>query len=68
MAQFIMIDRNDVAEAEAENVEQPAVEIKVVELEQRQIGEAALVVSDDQLAIAMLYALIVGDRVVLKGP
>jgi hypothetical protein len=36
-------------------------------LEQRLVGKAAEVIGQDQFAVAMLYFLVIGDRIVLEG-
>lgn len=68
MAQLVLVDRQDLRKAEGGDVEQSAVEIEIVEFEQRLVREAAFVIGDDQLAIAMLHAFVVRNRVILKGP
>ena len=67
MAQVIGIDRNEMAEQDGGDIEQAAIEIQVLEVEDAEIVKAAGVVGDDQFAVVMLDAFIVGDRVVLEG-
>ena len=55
------------AERDGGDVEQAAIEIKVLQAEHAQGGEAAGIIGDDQFAVAMLQAFIVGDRVILEG-
>ena len=67
MAQIIRIDRDQMAEGDGNDIEQPAIEKKVLEAEYALVPEAAGIIGDDQLAVMMLNRLIVGDRVVLEG-
>ena len=67
MAQRVGIDRNDLGEADRDHVEQAAIEIEVLVGEEIAVGKAAAVIGDDQLAIVVLHAFIVGDRVVAEG-
>src|ERR1019366_9607686 len=55
------------AEHDGDDIEQTAIEIKVLEFEQALVGKAAGVIGDDQFAVVMLDAFVVGDRVVLEG-
>ena len=67
VTQLVGIDRNDMSERHGDDVEQAAVEVEIFEGEEIANPESTLVIRDDQLAIAMLHGLIVGDRVVLEG-
>ncbi len=67
MAQIIGIDRDQMTEGDGNDVEQAAVEIKVLEAEDALVREAAGIIGDDQLAVVMLHAFIVGDGVILEG-
>ena len=67
MTQIIGIDRDQMAEGDGDDVEQAAIEIKVFEGEDALVPEAAAIIGDDQFAVVMLHAFIVGDRVVLEG-
>ncbi len=67
VAQRVGIDRNELGEADRDHIEQAAIEIEVLVGEEIAVGETAAVIGDDQLAVMVLHALIVGDRVVAEG-
>lgn len=67
MAKFIRIDREQVAEADCDDIEQPAIEVKVVEAKYALIMEAAAIVAENQFAVVMLHWFVVGNRVLFEG-
>ena len=67
VAQRVGIEGNDLCEADRDHVEQTTIEIEIFVGEEVAIDKAAAVISDDQLAVVMLNALIVGDRVVAES-
>jgi hypothetical protein len=54
-------------EQRGDDIEQPAVEIKIIEVEKRLVAETAAVVGDDEFAVPVLHGFIVGYRVVTEG-
>ena len=67
MAQIIGIDRNQMTEGDGNDVEQAPVEIKVLEAEDALLRQAAGIIGNDQLTVALLHFFIVGDGVILEG-
>src|SRR5665811_1261281 len=67
MAQIKGIDRDQMAEGDGNDIEQPAIEKKVLEAEYALVPEPAGIIGDDQLAVMMLNAFIVGNRIILEG-
>ena len=55
------------AEGDGNHIEQATIEIKVLEVEYALIPEAAGIIGDDQFAVVMLNAFIVGDRIVFES-
>ena len=67
VADGVSIERKDLFESDRNQIEQAAIEVEVLEMEHRLIGKPARVIGDDELAVALLDFLIVGDRVIAKG-
>src|SRR5450631_2028364 len=67
MTQIVGISGNDVGERHGSDIEQSAVEVEILESKQVANAESAPVILDDQFAIVMLHAFIVGNRVILEG-
>ena len=67
MAQFIKVERDDLGDKRGDDVEQAAIEVEIVEVEQREVSHAAGVVGDDQFAVVLLHAFIIADAIVAKG-
>src|SRR5438477_216101 len=67
MAQIIWIEEDQMTKGHGNDVEQAAVEIKVLKIEYALIAEPARIISDDQFAIVVLHAFVVGDRIVPEG-
>jgi hypothetical protein len=67
MAQIVGIDREQMTEADGNDIEHAAIEIKILEAEEALVPEAARIVGDDQFAVVMLHSFIVGDRIALVG-
>ena len=55
------------AEPDRSDIEQAAIEVEVFEREKALVRKAAGVIGDDQLAVMMLNAFIVGNRIVVEG-
>jgi hypothetical protein len=66
MPDHVNVGRQDISDQHGNDVEQPAVEIEVAEIEQRPIGKSAGVIGDDELAVAMLHFFVVGNGVVVQ--
>ena len=64
MTQIVGIDRRDMGQGDRDDVEQAAVEVEVLEGEEIARRKSAAVVRNDQFAVVMLHAFIIGDRVV----
>ena len=67
MAQIIGIDRDQMTEDDGNDVEQAAVEIEVLKAEDALVRQAAGIIGNDQLAVALLHLFIIGDGVILEG-
>ena len=67
VAHGIGIDEGKALGQHRQDVEQATIEIEIVVMEQRLVGEAADVIGDDQLAIMLLHAFVVGDRIGVEG-
>ena len=59
MANVVKIERQNMREQGGDNVEQPAVEIKIAEIKNRSVGKTAAVIGDDQVAVMLLEAFVV---------
>jgi hypothetical protein len=62
----IGVERQQMREQDRDDVEQAAVEIEVLKIEDRLVRKAALVIGDDQFAVVVLQAFIVGNGVFLE--
>jgi hypothetical protein len=67
MADRIDVERNYLFEADRDDVEQPAVEIQIPEMEQPLVGKRTPIVGDDKFAVALLDLLVIGDRVIAES-
>jgi hypothetical protein len=67
VANRVGIERQKLFQSDGDEIEQPAVQIKIAEMKQCLVGKARGVVGDDHLAVALLYLLVVRDRIVLEG-
>jgi hypothetical protein len=65
--QIKWIDGDQMTEENGNDIEQPAIEVKVFEIEEALVGEAAPLIRNDQLTVVMLYPFIVGDGVTLES-
>ena len=66
VADRVGLKRKQILQAKGDEIEQAAIEIKISEMKHRLIDEAAPIIGDDQLGIALLHLFVVGDRVVAK--
>jgi hypothetical protein len=67
VANGVGVERQELLQPDGDEIEQAAVETKIAEMKQRLVGKAGGIVGDDHLAVALLYFLVVRDRVVLEG-
>jgi hypothetical protein len=63
MPQLVDIERHRLCQQGRCNIEQAAVKIQILKIEQRPVGEAARIIGNDQFAISLLHTLIVADRI-----
>ena len=66
MADQVGIERQQSGEADRDDVEQTAIQIKVLVVEQRGVAETAGIIVDDQFAVAMLDFLVIRYAVVAE--
>ena len=67
VADGVGVERPETFEADGDHIEKAAIQIEVPEMEQGLIGKPACVVANDELPVALLHFLIVGNRVVAEG-
>ena len=67
MADAEDVERQNAIEQDRDHVEQPAIKIEIVEVEHGLIGQAAGVISEDELAVAMLHQFVIGDGVIVES-
>ncbi len=67
MTNRIRIERENFLQSDGYDVEQAAIEIEIFEVEDGLIGQAAGVILYDQLAVALLNILVVGNAVVAES-
>jgi hypothetical protein len=67
MTDRVRVERQKFLQPDGNDVEQTAVKIKISEVEDRLIGQAAGVIANDQLTVTLLHLLIVGDAVIAES-
>ena len=66
MSNGVWVERKNFLKPDGDKVEQAAVEIEIPEMKDRLIGEAAGIIANNQLAVALLHLLVVRDAVVAE--